>query len=65
MAAINVPGYGDIVPLSPEAEVLVKSDDPEHVRVMTPHPLTAACEPHPGAVSRVLQARLGYWYWWR
>lgn len=31
MAAINVPGYGDIVPLSEGAEALVKSEDPEHV----------------------------------
>lgn len=31
MAAINVPEYGDIVPLSEGAEVLVRSDDPEHV----------------------------------
>jgi len=31
MAAINIPGYGDIVPLSKDAEKLVQSDDPEHV----------------------------------
>jgi hypothetical protein len=31
MAAINIPGYGDIVPLSADAEKLVQSEDPEHV----------------------------------
>lgn len=31
---INVPGYGDIEPLSEGAEVLVQSQDPEHVRLI-------------------------------
>lgn len=31
MAPITLPGYGEIEPLSAQAEVLVKSDDPEHV----------------------------------
>lgn len=56
--AIHVPGHGDIEPLSKEAEVLVQSEDAEHVGAGDAS-LTTARQPHPRAVPRVLQARLG------
>ncbi|BEI82088.1 hypothetical protein CcaverHIS002_0212480 [Cutaneotrichosporon cavernicola] len=36
MAPITLPGYGDVEPLSPAAEALVKSDDPEHPANLIP-----------------------------
>lgn len=36
MAPITLPEYGSIEPLSEQAEVLVQSEDPEHVSLRAP-----------------------------